>query len=278
MSNAVRDVLRSVFPQLSDEALDILVRVARVVEYPDEHVLCRAGTTGSEFFVLVEGQVQVFKHTESGPRQIDIMGRGQFFGEMSLLRNQPRGADVVADGPVTVIEIDREIFDHHIKTNSELVSAMSQLIIDRLLSQEARMLEQLPNQQPADGPQVFMSYSRADQEFVFRLADDLIEHGIRVWLDQREIGVGMIWSAEIQKALDASDAMIVVLSPSGVESRHAADEWHFFIEEAKPIVPVIIAECRIPYQLRRIQHVNFTTVSYEAALDQLIATLRAITG
>lgn len=275
MSESILEVLRSVFPQLSPQAVRRLFEVAHVVEYPDRAVLCRAGTTGSVFFILVDGEVEVYKTTDQGPRQIDTMRRGHFFGEMSLLLNQPRAADVVAAGPVTVIEIDRDIFERDIQTNPELVTALNRLLIQRLLTQEAKLLANLPDESgKGETTRVFMSYSRANQDFVFRLTDDLILRGVPIWLDQREIGVGTIWSAEIQKALDRCGTMIVVLSPDGVESRHVADEWNYFIEEAKPVVPVVWQDCRIPYQLRRIQHVDFTKQAYEAALEQLIATLR----
>ncbi|MBN2305097.1 MAG: TIR domain-containing protein [Anaerolineae bacterium] len=277
MSAALK-VLQGVFPQLSPEAIRRLYDSARVVNYPAQHVLCQEGTDGSDFFVLVEGEVEVLKNAEQGPHRLDTLHRGQFFGEMSLLLNQPRTADVVAITPVTVIQIDRPAFNHHIKTNMTLVTAMNSLIIQRLLNQEQDLLEQLPKQSQSTGtPQVFMSYSRIDQEFVRRLVADLKARDIPVWLDQTEIGVGMIWSAEIQKALDACRVIVVMLSPNGAESRHAADEWHYFLDESKPVVPVLYQDCRIPYQLRRIQHIDFAHKSYDAALEELVATLQKYT-
>lgn len=70
-------------------------------------------------------------------------------------------------------------------------------------------------------------------------------------------------------------AMLLILSPSSVSSRHVADEWHFFLDEGKPIVPIVYEPCRIPYPLRRIQHVSFVTKSYERAMEKLTAQLRA---
>ena len=82
----------------------------------------------------------------------------------------------------------------------------------------------------------------------------------------------------IEEALENSAAMLLVLSANSVESRHVADEWHYFLEEDKPVVPVLYQECRVPYQLRRIQYVDFTVDGYEHALHRLESELRAALG
>ncbi|MFQ5631384.1 MAG: formylglycine-generating enzyme family protein, partial [bacterium] len=50
------------------------------------------------------------------------------------------------------------------------------------------------------------------------------------------------------------------------------DELAFALDEKKPIVPVLLKKCRLPYRIRRLQHVDFTG-DYEPALKQLLPNL-----
>ncbi len=275
MTDDTRGMLRATFPQLNADTLDGLVRAVRTVAYPAGTRLCTQGEEGRTFYILVQGHVGVFQRGERGTQQVDSLGPGQFFGGMSLLMDQPRNADVVASGDVQVIEIDREIFAQYIKSNPQIVVMLNQQLLQRVLSQEQRLLRALPGvPTEPDARQVFISYAREDQAFVYRLADELVQRGIAIWLDRQQIKPGSLWSEQIQAALDRSHMMVVVLSPQAVVSRNVADEWHYFLDEDKPIVPVLYELCRVPFQLRRIQHVAFAGADYEQALEQLVARLR----
>jgi CRP-like cAMP-binding protein len=277
MPSSAIDVLRAVFPRLSGESITALYEQARLVEYPDRTILVREGEPGHTLYVVINGQVEVSKQIDGARRVLDTLGRGQLFGEIALLMDRPRQADIVVQGGVMVLEIDREMFEEHIKSHLETFAEINAHVIDKLLSQETKLIPQLSDQGSGGEPkQVFISYSRQDQAFVFRLADDLATQGIDVWLDQRQIEVGTIWSAAIERALETCSAMIVVLSSSSVESPHVADEVHYYLDESKPIVPVLVDECRVPYRLRRIQHITFVDTPYQDALVRLVDRLHAL--
>jgi CRP-like cAMP-binding protein len=68
-------------------------------------VLTREGKPGREFFVLVEGTVEV---TRDGKKLADLRA-GDWFGEIALLTYKPRTATVTATSPVRVLVVtDRE--------------------------------------------------------------------------------------------------------------------------------------------------------------------------
>jgi|MTBAKSStandDraft_2_1061841.scaffolds.fasta_scaffold09965_4 CRP-like cAMP-binding protein len=277
MPSSAIDVLRAVFPRLSSESITALYEQARLTEYPDKTILVREGEPGDTLYVIVNGQVEVSKLIDGARHVLDTLGRGQLFGEIALLMDRPRQADIVVQGSVMVLEIDRALFEEHIKAHPETFAEINAHVIDKLLNQENKLIPHLSDRGTTAGPtQVFVSYSRQDQAFVFRLADDLTTQGIDVWLDQRKIEVGTIWSAAIETALEACSAMIVVLSSSSVESPHVADEVHYYLDEGKPIVPVLVDACRVPYRLRRIQHITFVDTPYQDALVRLVDRLRAL--
>jgi len=123
-------------------------------------------------------------------------------------------------------------------------------------------------------PRIFISYSRADAEFVRRLAADLVRHGADVWLDVDDIPPGMNWSSAIQQGLDACEIMLLVISPDAMKSRNVEDEWQYFRDEKKPIIPLLLRPTMpIHFQLRRLQYVDFYAQDYDAAFGQLRARL-----
>ncbi|MCC6615179.1 MAG: TIR domain-containing protein [Anaerolineae bacterium] len=122
-------------------------------------------------------------------------------------------------------------------------------------------------------PRLFISYSRTDESFARRLATSLSEMGADIWIDIQNIPAGMKWSSAIQQGLDVCDAMIVVITPSSASSDNVEDEWQYYRDRGKPIVPVMVAPAQLHYQLGRLQYVNFAGQPYEIALTQLHAEL-----
>jgi TIR domain len=118
----------------------------------------------------------------------------------------------------------------------------------------------------------FLSYARADAEFVLRLAKDLREGGAAVWIDQLDITPGQRWDRAVEDALAKCVQLLVILSPASVESPNVMDEVSLALEDGKTVVPVLHRECRIPFRLRRLQYVDLT-LNYEAGLDRLLETL-----
>jgi len=119
-------------------------------------------------------------------------------------------------------------------------------------------------------PKVFVSYSRKDEEFARKLATDLVRLGADLWIDADDIPPGVNWSTAVQQGLDACEVLVLIVSPDSMESKNVEDEWQYFRDEGKLIVPVIWRLVpRLHFQLRRIQHVDFATQEYDLALSQL---------
>ena len=87
--------------------------------------------------------------------------------------------------------------------------------------------------------EIFISYSRRDQEFVTRLASDLDAQVAGVWFDQSSIQLGEKWHDEIMEGIRDCKAFILVLSPDSMESRYVREEVNKALELGKTIFPVI---------------------------------------
>jgi TPR repeat protein len=128
-----------------------------------------------------------------------------------------------------------------------------------------------------DAPTAFFSYSRDDSEFALRLAEDLKSAGAYVWLDQLDIQPGQRWARAVQDALNNAQRVLVILSPSSVESSNVEDEVTFALEEGKSVIPVFYRDCKVPLQLRPFQYVDFRT-DYDRGLAVMLRTLGAPSG
>jgi hypothetical protein len=118
----------------------------------------------------------------------------------------------------------------------------------------------------------FVSYARADSLFAHRLAADLKTNGANVWLDQFDIRPGRQWDREVQQALTTCSEVLVILSPASIQSDHVMNEVRYALDEGIPVIPVLYAECHVPFHLRRLQFIDFRA-DYEVGLKALLSEL-----
>jgi len=86
---------------------------------------------------------------------------------------------------------------------------------------------------------IFISYSRRDQEFVTRLASDLNAHVAFVWFDRSTIQPGQKWHDEIMEGIRDCKAFILILSPDSMESQYVREEVNKALELGKTIFPIL---------------------------------------
>jgi hypothetical protein len=122
-------------------------------------------------------------------------------------------------------------------------------------------------------PSIFVSYSRKDESLARRLAASLSDLNADIWIDVDDIPAGKKWSSAIQQGLDSADLMILVISPDSMASHNVEDEWQYFLDSRKPVIPVLARPARIQFQLNRVQYVDFHNQSYEAAFSELVRKL-----
>lgn len=95
------------FRGIDPHGLAGLAEVATAVDFPAGHVIARQGEIGTGFFVVVEGMVKVVRDGAA----IAHLGRGEFFGELSVLDRMPRNATVAAETATTCLALASWDFD-----------------------------------------------------------------------------------------------------------------------------------------------------------------------
>jgi len=84
------------FASLPEAALEVLYRQAEPIEIQPGDLLIEEGAPGDALFVLIDGQLQVSKHSGGHDVKVDVRLPGAVIGEMSLIDNSPRSASVRA--------------------------------------------------------------------------------------------------------------------------------------------------------------------------------------
>jgi CRP/FNR family cyclic AMP-dependent transcriptional regulator len=91
---------------LSKKELSQLAKVSDDLEVEAGKELTREGETGQEFFVIVEGEIEVMIKG----KRVASRGGGDFVGEIALLENIPRTATVTAKTPLRLFVLTRQDF------------------------------------------------------------------------------------------------------------------------------------------------------------------------
>ena len=95
--------------------------------------LIREGEPGREFFVVVDGEIEVRR----GSRRVARLGAGSFVGEIALLSRSPRTATVVATTPLRVLAIEGRDFVELLDSLPELWLKVARALADRVDADEA---------------------------------------------------------------------------------------------------------------------------------------------
>jgi CRP/FNR family transcriptional regulator, cyclic AMP receptor protein len=94
------------FSSLSKREIQEIARATDEIDVKQGEVLAREGDVGQEFFVIIEGSAEVVR----GGERIAELGKGDFFGEMALVGDEPRMATVSATAPMRVAVMSRSAF------------------------------------------------------------------------------------------------------------------------------------------------------------------------
>ncbi len=116
-------VMRSLRPA----ALEALARQCHVRSYRKGLPIVTEGETGQEMFVIIDGEVQI--HRGEGP--LARLERGDFFGEVAILRDRPRNASVTAATDVQLLTIPRHDFISFVGLHQRVASAVDEIVEQR---------------------------------------------------------------------------------------------------------------------------------------------------
>jgi CRP/FNR family transcriptional regulator, cyclic AMP receptor protein len=102
-----------------DETMAMTALCRREVRKPGEPII-EEGELGQALYLIVSGHVRVYKGQGETEQTLAMLGRGELFGEMSLIENDLTSATVVADSDVELLTIARPDLEQLMETNRDL--------------------------------------------------------------------------------------------------------------------------------------------------------------
>jgi CRP-like cAMP-binding protein len=129
------DLIRGLplFELCSKRDLRRIAALADERDVADGTELIREGEPGSEFYVVVDGEVEVRRRG----RRVARLGPGSFVGEIALLSRSPRTATVAATTPLRVLAITGRDFVALLDSLPELWLKVARTLADRVDADEA---------------------------------------------------------------------------------------------------------------------------------------------
>jgi len=129
-------------------------------------------------------------------------------------------------------------------------------------------------------PDVFISYSRENQQEVIKLVEYLRAQGVTVWMDESDIHGATMWTKEIVEAIRACSLFILAISRHSTGSKNVVKELALASEREKIILPIYLEQCDIPetmeYQLAGIQNIALHTLDKGKAYEFVHQTIRRL--
>ncbi len=137
------DALRKI-PLFADLAYVELIKVLNIIgvqSMAQGDVIVREGEASDTFYVLVSGEVQVRRKG----KEVARLGTGDFFGEMGLIDDAPRSADVVASQAGLVMTMKRDDFltlaHQELLMSPKLLWALCRVLTNRLRATSQALTE-----------------------------------------------------------------------------------------------------------------------------------------
>ena len=130
----------SLFPRLPEQEVRNLARYGSEVRLEDRDLLFSEDDPPRDFFVVLEGEVEVAKHMPEGEETVlAVHGRGEFTGDVSLVTGSRVTASARAVGPSRVCRIAAEDFRRAMVENPTVAEVVFRAVATRTQELGAQM-------------------------------------------------------------------------------------------------------------------------------------------
>ena len=107
------------FSEMDEQEVAGIRAIMQEIKFKPGQVIIREGEMGDLFYVVTEGHAEVIIRDADGAELLlQEVGPGGFFGELSMLTNEPRAARVRASDHVTTLALERDEFFDFLRAHS----------------------------------------------------------------------------------------------------------------------------------------------------------------
>ncbi|MEO5349290.1 MAG: protein kinase [Magnetococcus sp. YQC-3] len=121
------------FRDLDEKKLSDIAGICVAESFAPGQYLMHKGEAGELMYLLMEGQVRVCITDDAGKVQANVLlGPGEVVGEMALLTNEPRRADVIAQTTVAALSLNKRQTDHLLHQHPPLATFLTGILVKRI--------------------------------------------------------------------------------------------------------------------------------------------------
>ena len=120
------------FAQMTDEELRALAPRLKYALFAKGSIISKQGAVAHWLYIIINGEAEVFFEGSNGERSnVNVLGKGSFFGEMGMMTGAPRTASVLASTDVECYRLDKEAFADIMRARPSLAEEIAQVLVER---------------------------------------------------------------------------------------------------------------------------------------------------
>ena len=131
--------LKDLTQDLSPEFVETLYDASEYLILDPFQVLLREGDPADSVFFLLQGRLRVFVGEGDGVSEVGHVERGEIFGEMAVLSDEPRSASISAIRHSELVKLSKVRFTTLLRDYPALNQFMNGLLVQRIKSQNERL-------------------------------------------------------------------------------------------------------------------------------------------
>ncbi|MDX9724226.1 MAG: Crp/Fnr family transcriptional regulator [Myxococcota bacterium] len=103
-------------------------------------VLFREGEVGKRVYVINEGRIRISKRVNKTEALIEVLGPGEFCGELALVLEAPHPVTATVIEPARLLIVDAKQFEAMVRSNGEIALRMLRKLAGRLTEAQFRLV------------------------------------------------------------------------------------------------------------------------------------------
>ncbi|HET7833026.1 MAG TPA: mechanosensitive ion channel family protein [Gallionella sp.] len=120
------------FAQMTEDELHTLAERLKYAPFAKGNIITRQGAIAHWLYVIISGEAEVFlEGTDGERRSLNVLSKGNFFGEMGMMTGAPRSATVIARTDMECYRLDKESFEGIILARPAIAEEISHILAER---------------------------------------------------------------------------------------------------------------------------------------------------
>lgn len=130
----------SLFNALEEDELKLITKIANLTNIPKNYTVFLEGERGDALYIVLKGKVKVSLYDDDGKEYIlDFIGKDGFFGELSILDDLPRSANIITTEDCEFLVLKRDDFLKLLIENPAITINILKVMAKRLRSADERI-------------------------------------------------------------------------------------------------------------------------------------------